>query len=193
MQFVERLGIDLKRSVFPSVPLDGAEHLGGHVLGGVPVILVPLLEYLDLTARDLNVQFDVLGQPRIGKVRRADEGRGTDHSQSGMSEVRLGVEFILAVDPATDLTRSDRFDDRGDAGQEIVLLLLRLQAGVETVGGGGQARRERRLGPQRDFVAQENANLLDRLPLFAECQERTISKYPVAMSIAFEIGHQSRR
>ena len=45
--------------------LDDLQHVGGDVIGVVPVLLVPLLELRDLRAAlDLDVELDVLGQAR---------------------------------------------------------------------------------------------------------------------------------
>jgi hypothetical protein len=55
VQLVQRLGVDLERRVGARVPLDDAEDFGGDVLGGVPVLLVPLLKDGDRPPGDLDV------------------------------------------------------------------------------------------------------------------------------------------
>ena len=95
---------------------------------------------------DLDVQFELSVRPGIGEVRRADQSEGADHVLPGMGNVGLGVELVLAVDPALDLTGADGLDNGGDAVQEIVLGLLGFQAGIEPLltaqplGKGGLVR-----------------------------------------------------
>ncbi len=74
----KRLGIDLEGRVLADVPLDDAEDFRGDILGGVPVLLVPLLQDGDGTAGDLDVQLDVLGQAGQREVGGADQTRGAD-------------------------------------------------------------------------------------------------------------------
>ena len=60
--------------------------------------------WLDLAcALNLDVQLDVLGQPRPGEVARADQRLRADDLELGVRDVRLGVELVLVVDAALDL------------------------------------------------------------------------------------------
>ncbi len=130
-QLLQRLGVDLERRVLVDVTLDDPEDLGRDVFGSLPVLLVPLLEHGDLGAGDLDVQLDVLGQARIGEVRRADQSGGTDDFHPRVGDVRLGVELLLAVDTALDLAGLQRFDDLGHTVEKVVLLLCLLEAVVQ--------------------------------------------------------------
>ena len=48
-----------------------------------------------------------------------------------MSYVGFGMELVLPIDAARDLAGTDGLDNGGDAGEEIVLLLLDLKTAVE--------------------------------------------------------------
>ncbi len=153
------------------MPLDDLEDFRRHVLGVVPVFLVPLLEHADRRPGDLHVQFDVLGDARQGEVRRADQGEGADHFLPGVGDVGLGVELVLLVDPALDLARADRLHDGRNAGEEVVLLLLGFQAVVQPRLDLLQSVGERLLGAARNLVAHEDANGIDLLPLVLQAQQ----------------------
>ena len=87
----------------------------------VPVRLEPLLELRHLaSALDLDVELDVLGQPGTREVAGADQGLGADDLELGVRDVGLGVELVLVVDAALDLSRPQRLDDRRNAVQEGV-------------------------------------------------------------------------
>jgi hypothetical protein len=73
MQLVQCLGVNLERRVVANVALDDSENLRCHVLGDVPVLLVPFLQHTDRAAGNLDIQFNVLGQSWVGEIRGADE------------------------------------------------------------------------------------------------------------------------
>src|SRR5436190_779453 len=96
--FLQRLGVDLKRRVFPRVPLDDAEDIRGDVLGFLPVLLVPLLENADRRTCDLDVELNALSEAGEGEVGRADKSCRAGDFQAGAGEIALGVEFVFFVD-----------------------------------------------------------------------------------------------
>ena len=51
-----------------------------------------------------------------------------------MRDVRLGVEFVFAINAALDLARAQRLDDRGHPGEKIILQFLGLNAVVQMAG-----------------------------------------------------------
>ena len=66
-EFVQRLGIHLKRGALADVPLDHLQNVGRHILGGGPVALVPGLQVFDAGAQ-LHVQLHVIAQTGSGEV-----------------------------------------------------------------------------------------------------------------------------
>src|SRR5450759_909112 len=98
-ELVERLGIDVERSVLARVPLDDAEHGVADVDSLFPMGVEPVLELLHVPrALDLDVQLDVLGEARSGEVAGADERLGTHDLELGVGDVRLRVELGSVVD-----------------------------------------------------------------------------------------------
>ncbi len=99
------------------------------------------------------------------EVGRADQSGRADDFQPRVRDVSLGVKFVLAVDAALDLARTDGLDDGRDAGEKVVLFFL----GFEAV---DQAMRNLAEDPaanaflrsQRNFVAHQDANVIDLLP-----------------------------
>jgi hypothetical protein len=171
VQFVQRLGVDLEGCVIASVALDDAEDFRCDVLGGVPVILVPLLQDGDGPAGDLDIQLDVLGEAGEGEVGGADQAGGADDFKAGVGDVGLGMELRLAVDAAGDLAGTDGLDDGRDAHEEVVLLLLRFEAGIEAVADAPEALDERGASAAGDLVAHEDADLIDLLPLVLQAEQ----------------------
>lgn len=82
-------------------------------------------------------------------------------------DLDLGVELLPAVDVCLDLARPDGLGDDRDAGKPVL---------------------EGFPGPLGDLAAHQDANAVQLLPLFVECEKRADLK-PVAMSRA----HQSWR
>ena len=82
-ELVECSDIDLEGSVFPGVPFDDLENFRRHLLGVIPVLLVPLLEHTHRRPGDLHIQFNIFGDARQGEVRRADQGERADHFLPG--------------------------------------------------------------------------------------------------------------
>ena len=98
----------------------------------VPVRLEPLLKLGNLAcALDLDVELDVLRKTRCGEVARPDQRLRANHLKLRVRDVRLGVELVLVVDTALDLTGAQRVENRRDAVQERVGILVRLKAPVE--------------------------------------------------------------
>ena len=86
-ELVQRADVDLEGRVLAGVALDDLEDFRRHVLGVVPVLLVPLLEHAHRRAGDLHVQFDVLRDARQREVRGADQGEGADDFLPGVGDV----------------------------------------------------------------------------------------------------------
>lgn len=82
-----------------------------------------------------------------------------------MGDVCLGVELELAVHPAGNFAGSEGRDDGGDAGKEVVGLLLFLQAGIELGDDFLEPLGEGRAGPIGDLVPHEDADAVYFLPL----------------------------
>ena len=108
--FLQRLGIHLKWQVFACVPFDDLEHIGRYVFGFIPMRLVPLLQFFDLAAQ-LDVEFNVAGQPRKREIAGANQRRRAHHRQLGVGDVCLGVEFLFCVNPALDFSAGDGLHD----------------------------------------------------------------------------------
>ena len=108
-------------------------------------------------------------RPGAREVARADQRLGADDLELGVRDVRLGVELVLVVDAAFDLAGTQRLEDRRDAVEERVGVLVGLDAAVEDLDRArphgleqGLARAMRRLGPHQD------PDLLERLPFAVE-------------------------
>ena len=170
-ELVQRADIDLEGGVLAGVALDDLEDFRRHVLGGVPMLLVPLLEHAHRCSGDLYVQFDVFCDARQREVRGADQGEGANNFLPGVGNVGLGVKLVPLVDPALDLARADRFHDGGNAREEVVFLLLGFQAVVQPRLDLLQSLSKRLLGPARNLVAHEDANRIDLLPLVLQAQQ----------------------
>ena len=83
------------------------------------------------------------------------------------------MELVLAVDAALDLAVADGLVDGRDAGQEIILLFLGLDAAVELLGDLWHQSREQYLpGAGGDFVAHQDPDLVQLLPLTIQSQQR---------------------
>ena len=107
---LQRFGVHLKWQVFTGVPFDDLEHIGRNVFGLIPMRLVPLLQFFDLSAQ-LHVQFNVAGQPRKREIAGANQRRRAHHRQLGVGDVCLGVEFLFCVNPALDFSAGDGLHD----------------------------------------------------------------------------------
>lgn len=167
-EFLESLGVDIEGHVLGNVALADLQDLRRHVLRQVPVLLVPLLENGHGAARDLDVEFDILGQAGEGEVGGTHQRRGADDFEARLGDVGFGVEFVLAIDAAEDLARADAFDDGRDAGEEIVLEFLFLQAVVEAGRDLLHPLGEGLAGALADLVAHEDADSVHLLPLVLE-------------------------
>jgi hypothetical protein len=103
-EFLAGFGVDIEGGVGLGVAGNGLDDQVCHVLGVVPVGLEPFLELGDLAgALDLDVQLDVLGEPRGGEVTGTNQGLGADDFELGVDDVCLGVELVAVVDAALDL------------------------------------------------------------------------------------------
>ena len=96
---------------------------------------VPFLQNLHLGAADAHVQFDVGCEAGAGQVGRADQSEGADDFLASVGEVRLCVKLIFSVHAALDLAVRwfEGLGDGRDAGEEVVLFLLGLDALVEAL------------------------------------------------------------
>ena len=65
---LERSGIYLERAVVAGVFFKHLEDFGCDVLGFFPVFVVPFLKYRDRGACDLDVEFNILREPRNCKI-----------------------------------------------------------------------------------------------------------------------------
>ncbi len=170
-ELVERPDIDLERRVLASVALDDLENFRADVLGIVPMFLVPLLEDVHRGAGDLDVQLNVFRNARQRQIRRADQGERADHFLPSVGDVGLGMKLVALVDAALDLARADRLDNRRNSREKVVFLLLSFEAvvkpGLDSLDSLGKGLP----GAARDFVAHQDADRIDLLPLVAQAQE----------------------
>ena len=68
---------------------------------------------------------------RPREVTRAHQGLGAHHLELCVGDVRLGVEFVLVVDAALDLTGTERIHNGVDPAQERVVALVLFETGVK--------------------------------------------------------------
>ena len=168
--FLQRLGIHLKWQVFAGVPFDDLEHIGRNVFGLIPMRLVPLLQFFDLSAQ-LNVEFNITGQARKREIAGANQRGRAHHRQLRVGDVCLGVELLFCVNPALDFSAGDGLHDGRNPRQKIVFGFFALNAVVELAGDTGNAFCKRAVGSFGDFVAHEDANLVELLPLPVQRQQ----------------------
>ena len=173
-ELLERLRVDVERRVEARVARDGLDDGVGHVARLVPVRLEPLLKLGDLArALDLDVELDVLGEAGAREVARADQRLRADDFELGVRDVGLGVELVLVVDAALDLPRAQRLEDRRDAVEEGVGVLVGLDAAVEDLDGARSHGLEQRLARAvRRLGAHQDPDLVERLPLAVEGEQR---------------------
>jgi hypothetical protein len=88
-----------------------------------------------------------------------------------MRDVGLGVEFLLAIDPADDLAGADRLDDRRHSFQEVIACLFRFQTCIEPGDDFPQSLREGLFRSFGNFIPQKNADLVDLLPFILQHQQ----------------------
>ena len=163
---LQRLRVDIKRRIAVRVARDGLNDRISDLDRLVPVRLEPLLKLGNLAcALDLDIELDVLRKTRCGEVARPDQRLRPDHLELRVRDVRLRVELVLAVDTARDLTGAQRGENRRNAVQEWIGVLVRLKALVEdlrrTRPNGVEQRRActiRRLG------THQNPDVVERLP-----------------------------
>ena len=125
------------------------------------------------------LRLDVLGQTRSGEVARAHQRLRADDFELRVRNVCLGVELVVVVDAALDLPRSERLEDRRNAVEERVGLLVGLDALVEDLHGARAHGLEERLArAMRRLRAHQNPDLLQRLPLPVEGEQGTDLEVP---------------
>ena len=66
---LESLCVHLERRALANVWFDRAKDIRCDVLGLIPMFLVPVAQRVDLSAGELDVQLDVLDEPRMREVR----------------------------------------------------------------------------------------------------------------------------
>ena len=72
-ELLQCLRVDVKRRVQARVPIDRLDNGARHIGGFVPMRLEPLLELSYFTrALDLNIELDVLSEPRVREIAGAD-------------------------------------------------------------------------------------------------------------------------
>ena len=172
-KLLQGFGVDLKGGVFADVPLDEPQNLRRDVLGGVPMFFVPLLQDGDRRAGDLHVQLDVLGDAGVREVGRTDQPERADDFLPRVREIAFGVELVAAIDAAANLAVAEGRDDGRDAREEVVFFFFLFEAAVESRLNLCEAGGERGLGPLGDFVAHQNADRIDLLPLVLQREQRT--------------------
>ena len=129
---LQRLGVNIERRIAVRVARDGLDDRVGDLRRVIPVRLEPLLKLSDLaTTLNLDVELDVLRETRGREVARPDQRLRADHLELRVRDVRLRVELVFVVDTALYLTGAQRFENRRDAVQERVGVLVRLKAPVE--------------------------------------------------------------
>ncbi len=90
-----------------------------------------------------------------------------------MRDVSLRVKLPFRIHAAFNLTFTQGFDDGGGAGKKIVRLLHLFRAGVERPSDAGAQPIEQSLpGARRDFVAHQDANLVELMPFAIEREQR---------------------
>ena len=89
-----------------------------------------------------------------------------------MGDVGLGMKLVLPVDAALNLSDANCFDNCGYAVQKVVLFLLGLDALIEAAGNVREAFLKGLLRAARDFVAHEQTNTVNLLPLSVERKQR---------------------
>src|SRR5271166_4814179 len=119
-EFMQRLGIDIERQIFPGMALDGFQYLCGNILCFIPVLVVPLLQNRNGLAGALYVEFDIFCQAWVGEIGGPDKSRRADNLQSSMSDVGFGVKLVFSVNATSDLPRTDRVDDGRHSGEKVV-------------------------------------------------------------------------
>ena len=177
---LQRLGVNIERRIAVRVARDGLDDRVGDLRRVIPVRLEPLLKLSDLaTTLNLDVELDVLRETRGREVARPDQRLRPDHLELRVRDVRLRVELVLAVDTARDLTGAHRVENRLDAVQERIGVLVRLKTLVEdlhrTRPNGVEQRRActiRRLG------THQNSDVVERLPSAIEGKQGTDFEVP---------------
>ena len=132
--------------------------------------LVPILQQTDLGAADLDVEFDVFAEAGMREIWRTDQAEGTDHGGSAVRDVGLGVELVLAVDAALDLSRAKASTIAGTPARKSFFAFSDFHASVESLSGDVLQTLGTRVCPQRNLVAHEDAEAVDRLPLVFEAR-----------------------
>ena len=167
---LQRFGVHLKWQVFTGVPFDDLEHIGRNVFGLIPMRLVPLLQFFDLSTQ-LDIEFNVARQARKSKVAGTNQRRRAHHGQLGVGDVCLGVELLFGVNPTLDFPAGNGLHDGRNTRQKIIFGFFALNAVVELAGDTGNAFCKRAVGSFGDFVAHEDANLVELLPLPVQRQQ----------------------
>lgn|GEM_PF-6682172 len=99
-------------SVFAGMALNSFQNLGCDVHRIVPMPLIPPLELSGFgPALNLDVEFDIVRQPRNGEIRGAHKRLGTYHVELPVGDVGLRVELVLVVYADFNLARLQSFDD----------------------------------------------------------------------------------
>ena len=138
-----------------------------HEVGAVVVLdACQSAPHFAIDVKDLEVELDVLREAGHGEVAGADEGDRADDCNLRVRDVGFGVEFSLGVGAALDLAVAKGLNYGRRAGEEIVLLFLGFEAGVQLLGYVPLKGLENCLArARRDLVAHEDANLFELLPL----------------------------
>ena len=90
-----------------------------------------------------------------------------------MGDVGLCVEFILVVDAALYLTRTQRFENGWHPVQERIGSFVGLDAGIEHLYSAcSYGLKQGLTGPVGHLRAQQDSNLFERLPLAVQGKQR---------------------
>ena len=107
--------------------LDDFQQIRTDVLGVFPVAFVPFLQQAHIGATDLDIEFNVVGEPGNREIGRPNQREGTHDSGAAVRDVGLRMELILAVDTTLQLPALDRIDHCGHAFEKVVFDLLLIQ------------------------------------------------------------------
>ena len=131
-ELLQRFCVHVERGIQAGVPLDGLNNRFGYIPGFVPVRFEPLLKLADLAcALHLDVEFDVLGEPRPREVARTNQCLRAHDLELGMSDIRLRVKLGPVVNPALDLPALQAIQNCRHAVEERIVLLVGFDALIE--------------------------------------------------------------
>ncbi len=107
---------------------DGVRDGGGFV----PVGLEPFLQLRDFSrALALNIQLDIFGQSRLGKIARTHQGLGSYNLKLRVRDVGLCVKFVLIVNTALNFARPQSIQNSWHSAKERVGNFIGLDTSIK--------------------------------------------------------------